>query len=357
MPADETDDATRALRHESGLGHATGVARYVDDDAQRQKMLTLWPVTSPHAHARIVSRDATAARAMPGVVAVLLAEDIPGSNDVGAVRQDETLLAVTEVCFHGHLVAVVVAEDETLARRAAAAVVVEYEPLPIVLGAEAAIAADSFHTNGHRIARGDVTDALARAPHRLRGTMHVGGQEHFYLETHAASAEPGDDGDVVVRSSTQHPSEVQAVVSHVLHLPRNKVVVQAPRMGGGFGGKETQGNTWAALVALAAMKTGARFGCRSSATSTSRSRVSDIPSSRPGRSASTTRECSSARRSTSPPTAAGRWISRSPSATARSSTSTTHTTSPRWTSSAASRRPTCVRTRPSAASADRRAWS
>ncbi len=255
-PADETDDATRALRHESGLGHATGVARYVDDDAQRQGMLTLWPVTSPHAHARILRRDATAARAMPGVVAVLLAEDIPGANDVGAVRQDETLLAATEVCFHGHLVAVVIADDETLARRAAAAVVVEYEPLPIVLGAEAAIAADSFHTNGHRIARGDVTDALSRAPHRLRGTMHIGGQEHFYLETHAASAEPGDDGDVVVRSSTQHPSEVQAVVSHVLHLPRNKVVVQAPRMGGGFGGKETQGNTWAALVALAAMKTG-----------------------------------------------------------------------------------------------------
>jgi xanthine dehydrogenase molybdopterin binding subunit/xanthine dehydrogenase small subunit len=255
-PIDDAADATRALRHESALGHATGAARYVDDDAQRRATLTLWPVTSPHAHARITRRDATAARAVPGVVAVLLAEDIPGQNDVGAVRQDETLLAFEEVCFHGHPVAVVVAEDELVARRAAALVVVEYEPLPAVLGAEAAIAADSFHTKGHRIARGDVDAALAAAPHRIDGTLSIGGQEHFYLETHAAAAEPGDDGDVVVHSSTQHPSEVQAVISHVLHLPRNKVVVTAPRMGGGFGGKETQGNAWAALVALAAMKTG-----------------------------------------------------------------------------------------------------
>jgi xanthine dehydrogenase molybdopterin binding subunit/xanthine dehydrogenase small subunit len=254
--AAESDDASRALRHESGLLHATGAARYIDDDAQRRGMLTLWPVTSPHAHARILRRDAAAARGLPGVVAVLFAEDIPGTNDVGAVRQDETLLAFDEACFHGHIVAVVIADDELIARRAAALVVVEYAPLPTVLGAEAAIAANSFHSAGHRIRRGDVTEALAAAPHRLRGTLAIGGQEHFYLETHAASAEPGDEGDVVVNSSTQHPSEVQAVVSHVLHLPRNKVVVQAPRMGGGFGGKETQGNTWAALVALAAMKTG-----------------------------------------------------------------------------------------------------
>jgi xanthine dehydrogenase molybdopterin binding subunit/xanthine dehydrogenase small subunit len=252
----ETHDATRSLRHESGLLHATGAARYVDDDAQRRGMLTLWPVTSPHAHARILRRDATAARALPGVAAVLFAEDIPGTNDVGAVRQDETLLAAAEVCYHGHIVAVVVADDELTARRGAALVVVEYEPLPAVLGAEAAIAADSFHTAGHRISRADPDEALARSPHRLDGTFSIGGQEHFYLETQAASAEPGEDGDVVVRSSTQHPSEIQAVVSHVLHLPRNKVVVESPRMGGGFGGKETQGNTWGALVALAAVKTG-----------------------------------------------------------------------------------------------------
>lgn len=255
-PAAETDDATRSLRHESGLLHATGAARYVDDDAQRRGMLTLWPVTSPHAHARVLRRDATAARMLPGVVAVLFADDIPGRNDVGAVRQDEALLASDEACYHGHMIGVVIAEDELIARRAAALVEVEYEPLPTVLGAEAAIAAGSFHTAGHRISRGDVVVALAASPHRLEGTLAVGGQEHFYLETHAASAEPGDDGDVVVHSSTQHPSEIQAVVSHVLDIPRNKVVVTAPRMGGGFGGKETQGNTWAALVALAAVKTG-----------------------------------------------------------------------------------------------------
>jgi xanthine dehydrogenase molybdopterin binding subunit len=118
-----------------------------------------------------------------------------------------------------------------------------------------AIAANSFHTEPHVIARGDAASAIARAPHKLGGELDIGGQEHFYLETHAAFAERGEDDEVLVWSSTQHPSEVQAVVSHVLHLPRNKVTVTSPRMGGGFGGKETQGNTWAALAALAAWRT------------------------------------------------------------------------------------------------------
>ncbi|WP_164016585.1 xanthine dehydrogenase molybdopterin binding subunit [Pyxidicoccus trucidator] len=249
-------DAGRELRHESALGHVTGGARYVDDLAQRQPMLEVWPVCAPHAHARILRRDPIAARKMPGVVAVLMAEDIPGTNDTGPIRHDEPLLADREVLFHGQVVALVVGESVDACRAAARAVVVEYEPLPAVLTVEDAIAQGSYHTEPHVIRRGDVDAAMAGSPHRLSGTLSIGGQEHFYLETHAAFAERGDDGDITVTSSTQHPSEVQAVVSHVLHLPRSRVVVKAPRMGGGFGGKETQGNAPAALVALASWHTG-----------------------------------------------------------------------------------------------------
>jgi xanthine dehydrogenase molybdopterin binding subunit/xanthine dehydrogenase small subunit len=247
---------SRALTHESAVGHTTGAAIYVDDQAQRRPMLEIWPVCSPHAHARILRRDAAEARRMPGVAAVLMAEDIPGDNEVGAIRKDEILLADREVMFHGHIVALVVGDSYDACRAAAARVVVEYEPLPTILTAEQAIAAGSYHNEPHVIRRGDAAAALAASPHRFEGDLTIGGQEHFYLETHAAWAERGDDGDMFVCSSTQHPSEVQAAVAHVLHLARNKVVVQSPRMGGGFGGKETQGNTWAALAALAAWKTG-----------------------------------------------------------------------------------------------------
>jgi xanthine dehydrogenase molybdopterin binding subunit len=219
-------------------------------------MLELWPVTSPHARARVVSIDRSIAQREPGIVAVLTAKDVPGMNDVGAVRHDEPLFAEKEAQFHGHIVAVVVGESYDACRRAAAKVKVEYEPLPPVLGIKDAIAKDSFHTQPHVIRRGDCDAAFAKAPHVLDGELEIGGQEHFYLEAQAAWAEVGEDGEVFVASSTQHPSEIQAIVAHVLHVDRHKVTVQSPRMGGAFGGKETQGNTWAALVALAAVKTG-----------------------------------------------------------------------------------------------------
>lgn len=247
---------SRALPHESAVGHVTGGALYVDDVARRRDMLDLWPVTSPHARARIVSIDVSEALREPGVSAVLTSKDVPGMNDVGAVRHDEPLFAEREASFHGHLVAVVVGASLEACRRAAAKVKVEYEPLEPVLGIRDAIAKGSFHTEPHVIRRGDCEAALASSPHRVAGELEIGGQEHFYLEAQAAWAEPGEDGEVFVSSSTQHPSEIQAVVAHVLALPRHKVTVQSPRMGGGFGGKETQGNTWAAIVALAAKKTG-----------------------------------------------------------------------------------------------------
>ncbi len=249
-------DETRALRHDSAVGHVTGAARYVDDTAQRRPMLDVWPVMAPHARAKIVRRDATKARQAPGVVAVLLAEDVPGENNSGPVRHDEPLFATDEILFHGQIVALVVGESVKACRAAAALVEVEYEALPALVGIAAAVAAGSFHTEPHTLTRGDCAASLAMAPERVDGEFSFGGQEHFYLETHAAWAEEGEDGAVTVNSSTQHPSEIQTIVAEVLHVPRNKVVVHAPRMGGGFGGKETQGNAWAAYVALAATKTG-----------------------------------------------------------------------------------------------------
>ena len=247
------DKAVRAPPHESGHNHVTGEAIYTDD--QTGGMLEVWPVCSPHARAKIVKRDASAARQMPGIRAVLLAEDIPGLNGVGTKR-DEILLADSEVLFHGHMVALVVGETQEACLVAAGKVVVEYEPLPHILTLRQALAEKSFHNEPNFIRRGNCDDALAGAPSVLEGGFEMGGQEHFYLETQAAWAERGEDGSVFVVSSTQHPSEVQAVVAHVLHLPANKVVVQVPRMGGGFGGKETQAATPAALAALAAHHTG-----------------------------------------------------------------------------------------------------
>jgi xanthine dehydrogenase molybdopterin binding subunit/xanthine dehydrogenase small subunit len=243
----------KATPHESAHKHVTGKAIYTDD--QTNGLLEVWPVCSPHARAKILKRDASAARQMPGIKAVLLAEDIPGLNDVGTKR-DEILLADKEVLFHGHMVALVVGETQEACRAAAEKVVVEYKPLPHLLTLRQALAEKSFHNEPNFIRRGHCDNALASAPSTLEGEFELGGQEHFYLETQAAWAERGEDGSMFVVSSTQHPSEVQAVVAHVLHLPANKVVVQVPRMGGGFGGKETQAATPAALAALAAHHTG-----------------------------------------------------------------------------------------------------
>jgi xanthine dehydrogenase molybdopterin binding subunit/xanthine dehydrogenase small subunit len=248
--------------HESAHKHVTGEALYTDDQTATRGMLEVWPVTSPHARARIESRDATQARHMPGVHAVLLAEDIPGRNDVGVEKRDEVLLANREVLFHGHPVALVVGESLAACRAAAEKVVVKYAPLPPVLTLEQAIRQRSFHNEPNFIRRGDADIALRSAPMRLAGDFEIGGQEHFYLETQAAWAEPGEDGTMKVVSSTQHPSEVQRVVAHVLDLPSNKVAVECPRMGGGFGGKETQAATPAALAALAAHATGRRVRVR-----------------------------------------------------------------------------------------------
>ena len=251
-----TSAATRTVPHESAHKHVTGEAVYTDDQLAGKNALEVWPVCSPHARARILERDASAARQIPGIKAVLLAEDVPGVNDVGAVKHDEILLADKEVVFHGQIVALVVGESAEACRAAAAKVIIVYQPLSPVLTLKQAIESGSFHNEPNFIRRGDCDQALKAAPLTLEGSFELGGQEHFYLETQAAWAEHGEDGSMLVVSSTQHPSEVQNAVAHVLSVPANRVVVQSPRMGGGFGGKETQAAMPAALAALAAHHTG-----------------------------------------------------------------------------------------------------
>lgn len=248
--------STHTPPHESAHLHVTGGAAYTDDQAADQGSLEVWPVCSPHARARILKKEAAAARQMPGIHAVLFAEDVPGVNDVGALHKDEVLLADKEISFHGQVIALVVGESQEACRAAAAKVIIDYEPLPPVLTLRQALGCGSFHNDPNFIRRGDIQAALEKAPLTLEGEFELGGQEHFYLEMQAAWAVPGEDNTLHVTSSTQHPTEVQNIIAHLLHLPACKVVVQVPRMGGGFGGKETQAAAPAALAALGAWKTG-----------------------------------------------------------------------------------------------------
>ncbi|MBI5498084.1 MAG: xanthine dehydrogenase molybdopterin binding subunit [Deltaproteobacteria bacterium] len=241
--------------HESGRLHANGAALYVDDIPPPKGMLVGQVIPSPVARGRIVSIDAAEAAQVPGVYAVLFARDVPGHNQVGPSFPDEPLLAEGEVHCVGQIVGLVVAEDLAACRAAAAKVRVKYEELPALLTVEQADAAGSYIGTPHFMQRGDPDVALAIAALRFNGVVETPGQDHFYLETHCALAIPGEDGTFTVHSSTQHPSEVQAKVAEVLHMPRSRVVVLSPRMGGGFGGKETQGNHYAALAALGALKT------------------------------------------------------------------------------------------------------
>jgi xanthine dehydrogenase large subunit len=242
--------------HESGLKHTSGEALYVDDLPSPRGLLTGHVVTSPHAHARLVRADGTKARALPGVHAVLFARDIPGHNEVGPVIHDEPLLADGEVHCVGQAVALVLAESADVARRAAALLELEYEPLPALLTIQDAVRAGAFLSEPHTLRRGDVDAALAAAPVRVAGECATGAQDHFYLETQVSLAVPGEDGTVHLWCSTQHPTEVQTLVAEVLGRGRNDVVVEVPRMGGGFGGKETQAAPFACLAALGARATG-----------------------------------------------------------------------------------------------------
>jgi len=242
--------------HESAIGHVTGRAVYTDEQHAPTGQLSLWPVQAPHARARILALDVSAARGMPGVRDVLTPAEIPGVNDTGPILHDEPLIPSDEVSYFGQAVAWIVAESEAQARAAAGAVAVEYEPLPALLDLRDAIEAKAFHRPPARVECGEVDVALAAAPHRLQGEVMMGGQDHFYLETHTSWAQVDSEGLIQLTCSTQHPSETQAIVAHVLGIAANRVVCRCLRMGGGFGGKETQANAFAAVAALAAVRSG-----------------------------------------------------------------------------------------------------
>ncbi|MDP1729719.1 MAG: molybdopterin-dependent oxidoreductase, partial [Devosia sp.] len=247
-----------ALAHDSGSKHVSGRAEYIDDMVEPEGTLHAYLGLSERAHAEIVSIDLDAVREAPGVVGVLTAGDIPGENDVSPPhKHDDPVFAKDKVQFWGQPMFAVIGETRDAARRASRLAMIEYRDLPAALDVDAARAAGgALVTEPLKLERGDVDAGLAKARHRLKGTMLVGGQDHFYLEGQIAFAVPGEDEDITVYSSTQHPSEVQLMVAHVLGIDQHAVTVNVRRMGGGFGGKETQGNLFAAVAALAAKKWG-----------------------------------------------------------------------------------------------------
>ena len=243
-------------RHDSAHKHVTGSAVYIDDMPEPAGTLHASLGLSTVAHATIVSLDLSAVRTAPGVVAVLTGDDMPGENDISPTGlHDEPVLATGKVQFHGQPIFAVIAHTRDQARRASRLGKIEYAPLPVVIDVgDLDPASDKLVTKPLTLKRGDAAAAIAAAPRRIRARARVGGQDHFYLEGQIALAIPGEDHDVTVYSSTQHPSEVQHMVAHVLGVPSHAVTIEVRRMGGGFGGKETQANQFAAIAAVAAKR-------------------------------------------------------------------------------------------------------
>lgn len=246
----------KPIPHDAAVGHVTGQAPYIDDLRPLAGELYVGFVGSPIAAGRMLSVDTTAAAAMPGVVACYTAADVPGHNMFGVVVMDEPFLADGELLYLGQPVAVVAAESPAVLEKARKAVRVEYHAAEPLLDLEESIRRKKFLGPERRIARGDVDAELAASAHRLSGEFTSGGQEQFYLESQAAVAYPGEQGQVVVHSSTQNPTEIQALVAEMLGVGQHEVVCICKRMGGAFGGKESQAAIPAMMAALVARKTG-----------------------------------------------------------------------------------------------------
>jgi xanthine dehydrogenase large subunit len=244
--------------HDSAIKQVAGRAEYVDDLVEPAGTLHAYLGLSTKAHAEIVAIDLSAVRAAPGVVAVLTAEDIPGENDISSVhKHDEPIFAEGKVQYWGQPIFAVIGETREAARRATKLAKIEYRDLPHITDAAAAMEAGArLVTEPLKLERGDVAAGFAKAKNRVTGRVRIGGQEHFYLESQVAMAIPGEDDEVTIQASTQHPTEIQVMVSHALNIPHAAVTVNMRRMGGGFGGKETQGNLFAVVAAVAAKKLG-----------------------------------------------------------------------------------------------------
>jgi xanthine dehydrogenase large subunit len=243
-------------QHDSAIKHVRGIAEYTDDIAEPVGTLHAYLGVSSVAHATLKGIDLSDVRTAPGVIDVLTAADIPGHNDISPTgRGDEPVFPTSKIEFHGQPLFAVIAETRDAARRAAALAKVDADVLPHALDPIEAQAAGYPHiTDPLKLERGEVETAMASAPHRLQGRIAIGGQDHMYLEGQITFAMPGEDEDVIVHCSTQHPSEAQHMVAHVLGVASNAVVVNVRRMGGGFGGKESQMNLFAVVAALAAKR-------------------------------------------------------------------------------------------------------
>lgn len=243
--------------HESAIQHVTGQAVYVGDMFPSEKTLIGRVVYSPHAYARIISYDLSQAQMFPGVHEILDYKRIPGDNQLNALSHDEPCLANGTVNCIGQAMFLIAADTEEIAIEAEKLIRVEYELLEPIISIEQAIEKGNRLQPPRKIEIGNADEALQKCKHKFSGTLKTGAQEHWYLETQAAVCVPGEDRDITVYASSQNPTETQLVVAEVLGLPANKVVCEVRRMGGGFGGKETQGNhvaAWAALLANATNK-------------------------------------------------------------------------------------------------------
>jgi xanthine dehydrogenase molybdopterin binding subunit len=240
------------LYHDSAIKHVSGKSVYINDMDTGTQMLFGKVVYSPHAHARIISFDLEKAKKLNGVKAVLCYIDIPGANQMGPVIHDEPCLAEDKVNFIGQAMFLIAADSIEIAQKAEKLIEVEYEILKPILSIEKAIQYNQLLNTPRVIKRGNADEAMQKAKHKLSGMLKTGAQEHWYLETQTSLCIPGEMNEFTVFASTQHPSETQTIVAEVLGIPRNEVVVEVRRMGGGFGGKETQGNhiaAWASLLA------------------------------------------------------------------------------------------------------------
>jgi len=246
----------RAIPHDSAELHVSGEALYCDDIPSPANTLHAAFGVSTIAHGRVVELDLSRVADAPGVVATALPSDVPGENNYGSVVHDDPIFADGLVEYAGQPLFAVAATAYRAARKAASLARVEYEELPAILDVRSALAAESYLMPSERIVRGTPHEMLARAPHRRRGSVTMGGQDHFYLEGQIALALPQEGGGMLVHSSTQHPTEVQSIVAHALGVSAHAVSVQCRRMGGGFGGKESQAALIAAAAAVIARKTG-----------------------------------------------------------------------------------------------------
>ncbi|BAP78625.1 xanthine dehydrogenase [Pseudomonas sp. MT-1] len=246
----------RSVKHDSAPKHVTGEAVYVDDRLEFPNQLHVYARMSDRAHARIISIDTSPCYSLPGVAIAISAKDVPGQLDIGAVLPGDPLLADDKVEYVGQPVIAVAADSLETARKAAMAAIIEYEDLEPVIDVVDALRKKHFVLDSHTHKRGDSSAALATAPRRLQGSLHIGGQEHFYLETQVSSVMPTEDGGMIVYTSTQNPTEVQKLVAEVLGVSMNKIVIDMRRMGGGFGGKETQAAGPACMCAVIAHLTG-----------------------------------------------------------------------------------------------------